>query len=58
VLCTFWRIEGLPGLYSCRSRPPSGLAHVVAAFKVDKVKLAWSRFVRELTIEKILGLTK
>jgi hypothetical protein len=30
----------------------------VAAFKVEKSKLSWSKFVRELTIEKILGLTK
>jgi len=58
VLSTFWRIEGHPGLYTCRSKPPSGFQHVVAAFKVEKSKLSWSKFVRELTIEKILGLTK
>lgn len=58
VFSTFWRIDGHPGLYSCRSKPPAGFPHVVAAFRVDKTKLAWSKFVRELTIEKILGLVK
>ena len=54
VLSTFWRIEGLPGLYSCQSRPPNGVKHVVAAY--DPGKLSWSRFVRETAVEKILGL--
>lgn len=60
VLQTFWRIEGHPGLYTCRSKPPSGFAYVVAAYEIcsDKkvLKLGWSKFVRETTVEKILGL--
>jgi len=56
VLSTFWRIEGLPGLYSCQSRPPDGAKHVVAAYDPGPPTLSWSRFVRETAVEKILGL--
>jgi len=61
VLSTFWRIEGLPGLYSCQSRPSNGVAFVVAAYDQcpdpgQKSKLSWSKFVRETAVEKVLGL--
>jgi len=62
VLSTFWRIEGLPGLYSCQSRPLNGVAFVVAAYDQcpgpgQKSKLSWSKFVRETAVEKVLGLS-
>ena len=62
VLSTFWRIEGLPGLYSCQSRPSNGVAFVVAAYDQcpdpgQKSKLSWSKFVRETAVEKVLGLS-